>query len=840
MKNFIVSCAFLLFAILTCAPVAARDIILDLFNEMDAGQWHEAERSAVSLIKSGSAYPPEVHYVLGISALHKNSYEQATKHLQKYLKSNPQTTFSSKARRYLDLLNKKQNNDALQLFLASEWDLEDKKPLKAIKNLRLLISRYPDAPLVADAQTALAWILTTFYKDYAGAQELYNTLLQKHPDDQFTDNALYGLGRTYELSNNVKQATSYFRKLRDRHALFTSIGQISVPALNQLSRLWHSRAIIGLKRLNQQTVQHPLHANNYFLTGVGDRLVFRSPSQKNKFIRLWDQLRDDEIASHLIQFTVNRKTPVTWENRQEIKTAASLGYTPVIIFQYFDEDLSPEFVRNNEQQYYQFIDKVITPLLKDIPEPYILLEAEFNRGGVENWEGWNDVARKAIKRLKTNLPTVKVGLTVGDWNFIGREQLKKSMGQVAPFCDFIGYQFMISNVEEDYKQDPAGHVTDRILDFADYLQNTFNKPLLLGYFGVSTYNGWEEVQKECLEALFRHQNDLMNLGVFGVIYFTYFDDPLKGGWFGPAEGNFGLIHSNGNPKPALDVFRKNTNSSYSQRLLSFNIDVDTANPGNIPITAKLSVPAHWMLKIQGDQSGAQKCFSGFSAVIAIPWNGASDSGVFRQENCIAELTIMNAGTDIQSGKTSFPYPVFLKRDKETLKFTAPYTESPYTFVWNRRQGGTAYRLNFAAPMVLRSDDTIHFQLRAIEHSLRGLRLRIHALNMTIPFDLEQFSYKQDAKGQISGAIHGSQIISALQWRSRTTRKSVSIDALDFLSLEGNAKITLNDLYLTTRFRQNGVLPSPSSPPIKKSPISEPETGDSQLFNRYAPIGTSAP
>ena len=90
------------------------------------------------------------------------------------------------------------------------------------------------------------------------------------------------------------------------------------------------------------------------------------------------------------------------------------GYTPVIAFWYFGDAISPEFVKNNKEAYWQTIQQQLIPLIRDLPEVVILLEPEFNKNGITKWNGWDAVASRAIalnRSGRTSPSTITLSFT---------------------------------------------------------------------------------------------------------------------------------------------------------------------------------------------------------------------------------------------------------------------------------------------------------------------------------------------------------------------------------------------------------------------------------------------
>jgi len=197
----------------------------------------------------------------------------------------------------------------------------------------------------------------------------------------------------------------------------------------------------------------------------------------------------------------------------------------------------------------------------------VVLEPEFNNipAGKETplteWEEWNEIAGKAVDILHKGAPFSKVGLCPGDW---GMYNLEKCMSRVAAKSDFIAFQEMraSSDPSDDSTSEQYKNVVGSALKFSAYLKKTFNKPVLWAYLAASSYKngdplGWETEQAEMLKGINKKQKELVENGVFGFIYFAYYDDPSHGTeFFGEAEKYFGLKSSKGIPKKALLELKK--------------------------------------------------------------------------------------------------------------------------------------------------------------------------------------------------------------------------------------------------------------------------------------------
>ena len=837
-----------------------------MLSELSAGRYDTASAMAKNLLSSYPDTPAsrEAYYVLGLASMQNERFKAAEDNFRTYVSKGGSTTYQVRAKRYLKLLH---NNDyayrPLALFFKGEYWLENDRPLKTLRYFREILKDYPKSKIAPDALNGLGYVYLVGLKNYAESIAVYKQMLQDNPDNSYTDNAIYGIARSCELSGKRAESIAYYEQLLKKHALLgASVAGNSIAAFNEYSRLWHRRASLGLKRLqSQRAAQSEIYAADYFLLGFGDRLVIESPAGSGRHYQLWQKIQEDGLKMHLMEFTLNAKAPVTWENRQELLSMAASGYAPVVIFQYFDINLSPEFVKANEQNYYTFIQERLIPLLKDIPESYILLEAEFNRGGVGAWSGWDEIAANAIRLIHQGLPQAKVGLTAGDWNFKGREDLKISMRESAKLCDFIGYQFMISGIEENFSQDPAGQLLDRVLDFADFLKINFNKPLLIGYLGVSTYGGWEQVQAECLETFFEHIPDLKHLGVFGMVYFSYVDDPQKGGWFGPAEQTFGIVTGQGSFKAGWHTFKNFLGRGKAldpplQLLRPVQVARSDKSPAAFPLTisAELSRPALWKIIISANSSGATRTFTGFSRVIRIQWNGDADTGRFGHEECKIMLAAKSSTdatnlTNIETRSISINAPpvfdaktVFAEGySHEAIDHNGTfYSPEAYegntgiSFKWAKNMAGTTYRLPLATPEIISADNSLTFNFKARPGTTGKIRMILKLSKKEIPFTLAPFIHRNAGRSWSFAQFKGEEILKGYNWNSTSRSGRVSLKSIGFQSLVGSNALHIDNIKITSHSKEQpqSIIPYFQDPFIKKKePATNQDSGHIGFFPR---------
>ena len=261
-----------------------------------------------------------------------------------------------------------------------------------------------------------------------------------------------------------------------------------------------------------------------------------------------------------------------WVDKGLLRRIVRDGYTPLLIYYTFGDRSSKEYLEANDgaklKAWHEDIEKNLAPLVDVGAEVLVALEPEFNvvppsGTPLTAWEGWNDAAGKAIDALHAASPLVKVGLCPGDW---GNYDLDTSMRAAAKKSDFIAFPEMRAATDPSVDASSARYrdVIGAALDFTAYLKKTFGKPILFSYLAVSSYAGadplgWEDVQADIVGRIFDHEDELLRNGVFGLAYFSYYDDPTHGTeFFGEAERHFGLRDSRGKPKKAWAVWKART------------------------------------------------------------------------------------------------------------------------------------------------------------------------------------------------------------------------------------------------------------------------------------------
>ena len=276
------------------------------------------------------------------------------------------------------------------------------------------------------------------------------------------------------------------------------------------------------------------------------------------------------ITQALVQKSPNTNSVTMWITRDweeywyDIKTTQKEiidnGFTPVFIFYWFADEVSPQFIKDNKEGYFKTLRKFTEYLKRLDGEKIVILNPEYNMHGVAGWEPMNDIFLDSFTMLRED-PQVLVGPCVGDfgnYDYVDEPQewvlFDKSINRAAKEADFIAFQEMRAltrNSKGDMLRTP-----ERAYNLSKFLFEKYNKPTVFAYAAISSYgeNG-EQIQKEVYKGFTKYipkMQESSNLILFGT--FHYFDFPNHVGFFKEAEEFFGIIRKDGSKKPAFKYY----------------------------------------------------------------------------------------------------------------------------------------------------------------------------------------------------------------------------------------------------------------------------------------------
>nr|MCH9675329.1 hypothetical protein [Gammaproteobacteria bacterium] len=537
-----------------------------------------------------------------------------------------------------------------------------------------------NSTFVDDAMFLAGLIYGVDLGDHAGALRVHESLLERFPDSSYINRTLFALGSEYAKNADLPRAREYLERLRTRHA----DGDEAKDKL--ISRIWFAKAEDRLGLLStKEAVEGQVEAPPFHF-GVGSRLTVDQPVGTHTGHRmLWRLAAQANLPITHVTHWITRDTDWQWEHKQYLLGAAKAGYTPVVSFWYFGDQISPEFVRRNRAEYMKVIRTKLVPLIAELPDVLVLLEPEFNKSNMAAWTGWDTVAADAIMAIKDGAKNARVGLTFGDFGRSDVAKFEKVLSRSIDASDFLGYMEMRSAYDATYRLDPSSTLVESATMFARQLSQRFRKPIYLGYVALSTANGWEAKQAVWLNSLLEEVPVLAAHGVFGMSIFAMFDEPRHKGWFADAERSFGLFRADGVPKAGAqrwsEAVREFLATDSRAPELTTPIAL-TTDAGGVAGRASFSEWVRWRLQIKGRESGASRTLSGAGIQAVFSWHGQSDAVPFATEDCDITLTFVDRA-DNEVTVTEASRLRVDKRARTRPVLAIDVAPGKNTHVWNR-------------------------------------------------------------------------------------------------------------------------------------------------------------
>jgi hypothetical protein len=275
---------------------------------------------------------------------------------------------------------------------------------------------------------------------------------------------------------------------------------------------------------------------------------------------LYEYLKKEAPNVNAISVWITRHWKENWYPVKTVNNFIKKGYTPIFIFYWFADEISPKFVKQNEKNYFKTLKKFIKYLKKIKGEKIIIINPEYNENGMHNSRDFDILQTKSIMMLR-EINNTLVGICPGDfgnykliWDEYNWNLFAPSMYFSAKLADFIAFQEMRAltrNKKEEIIDTPL-----RALAFATYLHKKYKKPTFLAYLALSSYKD-ESLQKKVFKEfakimpLFKNSASLIGFNIF-----NYIDVPHHKGFFNKAEKYFGIKKANGKKKESFKEFLK--------------------------------------------------------------------------------------------------------------------------------------------------------------------------------------------------------------------------------------------------------------------------------------------
>lgn len=253
-----------------------------------------------------------------------------------------------------------------------------------------------------------------------------------------------------------------------------------------------------------------------------------------------------------------------WDYAEDnLNAARRRGITPIVHWWYWGDDISPACVARgceddrqgvwkDRTAWYRMTRELASTIRETMhgAETIVVVETEFNKGGIEAWEPFDGYLLDQILELQ-RVPGVKVAVSFGNW---GLEHWAR-FNRAAAAADYVGTQLLRSSVRdaETYRQ-----AVDTLIAGTAHLGDTFRKPSLVIDLALSSYpaSSYEQHQADVVAELFTRLPELKAHGVTGIVWRAIEDDPSfdTSNYHGLAERHWGVIRADGSAKPALRPF----------------------------------------------------------------------------------------------------------------------------------------------------------------------------------------------------------------------------------------------------------------------------------------------
>ena len=248
---------------------------------------------------------------------------------------------------------------------------------------------------------------------------------------------------------------------------------------------------------------------------------------------------------------------------QHLANARARGITPVVHWWYWGDDISPDCVERGCQDarqgvwkdratWYRMTRELAAVIERTMGgrEAVVILESEFNKGGIEGYEPFDGYLLDQIVELH-RVPGLKVVLGFGNWGLSNWARFDRA----AAASDMVGTQLLRSSVRDAATYHQA---IDTLVSGAAHLQNTFRKPSLVIDLALSSYPSaeYEPYQEAVVRQLFQRMGEMHALGVQGIIWRAIVDDASMdtSNYHGVAERYWGVVRADGSEKPAFGPF----------------------------------------------------------------------------------------------------------------------------------------------------------------------------------------------------------------------------------------------------------------------------------------------
>ena len=235
----------------------------------------------------------------------------------------------------------------------------------------------------------------------------------------------------------------------------------------------------------------------------------------------------------------------------ELRTLRDNGITPVLMWYYWGDDISPNCVKygcaGRTKSEWDSMAKTMASKAKSIMGTrafYVVLEPEFQKNGIEDWDTFDGYLRDQANMIRYAAPSADIVIGFGHW---GEWDL---FDRAVAAADLVGFQVLRGSTRDSTTT--AVNTADYIIEKTKTLKSRWGKEVMVYDLGIATYGGWNWVQEQALKNIIAKRSSLDNAGVKAIIWRYVYDNDHSSGYFGAAESTWGVKYSWGGNKPAYD------------------------------------------------------------------------------------------------------------------------------------------------------------------------------------------------------------------------------------------------------------------------------------------------
>lgn len=339
-------------------------------------------------------------------------------------------------------------------------------------------------------------------------------------------------------------------------------------------------------------------------------------------IKFFDKTQFDKLQQHLskskyIVYWMTKGWQPDWFNLSKIQTLIDNGYTPVFNYHYFSDNLGSNMPTNEEIEAYHSDNIALGNFLDELNgTKLVIMEPEFNKALItdasEHQHEFATIISNAIDKIKLHSNSdVLFSLCMEDRGRRDAENNAIDCGydncalgdqkawllpkivyaDLLTKLDFISFQERIGQfhrnpdnkgswdnpipIANTDNSSGIAFLAQRISNFAQFLRNTYKKPIFLPYMSIATASwqdsnqnasiesneidlaGWETQAGRVYRDLMLNKAELIKHNLFGIATFSLFDNPQNGigeyQYFMNNEYHLGIIKSSA--KDEIDAYR---------------------------------------------------------------------------------------------------------------------------------------------------------------------------------------------------------------------------------------------------------------------------------------------